>query len=635
MKRNLIISILLIGTQALVAQQYNPANVSKKAVALYEKAMTSADDSRYQEALGFIEEALKIYPSYLDAILSKAGILGEMKRYSEAAQAYESALFADPEYAKEYYLPYSINLAGKGDFGTSLTAVNVFLNQPGLNETSIKAGEYRKKNLLFALDYKKSNTYDQTLMVNNAGDAVNSSVSEYFPSLTIDGKRLIFTRRVNNSNEDFYSSEWSANNWTVSQPLVGSINTPLNEGGQQVSQDGKWLIYVGCNFPDSHGGCDIYLSALTAGTWGARENLGTAINSEFWESTPCLSPDKNDLYFSSNRSGGYGASDIYVSHRLANGKWSTAQNLGPTINTVGDESFPFMHADNETLYFTSNGLQGYGGTDIFMTKKGVNDFDKPINVGYPINTIDNEGSLIVTADGKTAYFASDRSDSKGGLDIYSFALREGIRPVETSWVQGRVYDQNTKSGLQATVELVDVKTRRMVSQVQTDSDGNYLTTLPKGKTYAFSVNKKGSLFYSSQFVTSDSSSEKNQSIDIPLQTISVGANVVLKNIFFNSGKFDLLPESIVELEKLIGLLKENPSLKIQINGHTDNVGKDADNLILSEARAKSVIAYLIAKGIPDTRLSFKGFGASVPIAKNDTEEGRAMNRRTEAVVIAK
>ncbi len=210
MKTNLILFILLIGTQALIAQQYNPDNVSKKAVALYEKAMTSADDSRYQEALGFIEEALKIYPSYLDAILSKAGILGEMKRYSEAAQAYESALFADPEYAKEYYLPYSINLAGKGDFEKSLTAVNVFLNQPGLNETSIKAGEYRKKNLLFALDYRKSNIYDQTLMVNNAGDAVNSSVSEYFPSLTIDGKRLIFTRRVNNTNEDFYSSEWSA-----------------------------------------------------------------------------------------------------------------------------------------------------------------------------------------------------------------------------------------------------------------------------------------------------------------------------------------------------------------------------------------------------------------------------------------
>jgi tetratricopeptide (TPR) repeat protein len=412
MKRNLIISILLIGTQALVAQQYNPDNVSKKAVASYEKAMTSADDSRYQEALVFIEEALKIYPSYLDAILSKAGILGEMKRYSEAAQAYESALFADPEYAKEYYLPYSINLAGKGDFEKALTAVNVFLNQPGLNEASKKAGEYRKRNLLFALDYKKSTAYDQTLNVNNAGDAVNSSVSEYFPSLTIDGKRLIFTRRVNNSNEDFYSSEWSASNWTVSQPLVGSINTPLNEGGQQVSQDGKWLIYVGCNFPDSHGGCDIYLSALTSGTWGARENLGTAINSEFWESTPCLSPDKNDLYFSSNRPGGYGASDIYVSHRLANGKWSTAQNLGSTINTAGDESFPFMHADNETLYFTSNGLQGYGGTDIFMSKKGLTDFDKPINVGYPINTIDNEGSLIVTADGMTAYYASDRSDSK-------------------------------------------------------------------------------------------------------------------------------------------------------------------------------------------------------------------------------
>jgi outer membrane protein OmpA-like peptidoglycan-associated protein len=445
---------------------------------------------------------------------------------------------------------------------------------------------------------------------------------------------LIFTKRVAN-NEDFYSSEKQGNQWLPASPLTGAINTPLNEGGQQVSQDGKWLVYAGCNFPDSYGGCDLYISYNQAGVWGQRENLGKSINSEFWESTPCLSPDKNDLYFSSNRTGGFGGSDIYVSHRMANGKWTAAENLGSTINTSGDESFPFMHADGETLYFTSDGLQGYGGSDIFLTKKKINGFEKPLNVGFPINTVNNEGSMIVDAEGQMAFYASDRTEGKGELDIYTFQLREGIRPVETSWVQGKVYDQNSKSGLQATVELVDIKTGRLVSQVETDTDGNYLTILPKGRKYAFNVNKKGSLFYSSQFNTEDSSNGQSKIVDVPLQTINVGANIILKNIFFNSAKFDLLPESILELDRLVLLMNENPTIKIQINGYTDNIGKDVDNKTLSEARAKSVISYLNTKGIQVARLLSKGYGATNPISSNDTEEGRALNRRTEVVIIAK
>jgi outer membrane protein OmpA-like peptidoglycan-associated protein len=294
-----------------------------------------------------------------------------------------------------------------------------------------------------------------------------------------------------------------------------------------------------------------------------------------------------------------------------------------------------MHADGETLYFTSDGLQGYGGSDIFLAKKKINGFEKPLNVGFPINTVNNEGSMIVDAEGQMAFYASDRTEGKGGLDIYTFQLREGIRPVETSWVQGKVYDQNSKSGLQATVELVDIKTGRLVSQVETDAEGNYLTILPKGRKYAFNVNKKGSLFYSSQFNTEDSSIGQSKIVDVPLQTINVGANIILKNIFFNSAKFDLLPESILELDRLVLLMNENPTIKIQINGYTDNIGKDVDNKTLSEARAKSVISYLNTKGIQMERLLFKGYGATNPISSNDTEEGRALNRRTEVLIIAK
>jgi outer membrane protein OmpA-like peptidoglycan-associated protein/tetratricopeptide (TPR) repeat protein len=634
MKKFIVLILLALAIQGVWAQKYDATKVSKKAVAFYEKAMTEADEGRYNEALIQLSSALTAYPMYVDAMLSQAGILGELKRYAESVQSYERAFASDPEYAREYYLPYAINLTGKGDFEKALEAIEVFLKQPGLNEASIKSGEYRKRNIQFALDYKKSSTYDESIKIIGIGDGVNSVTSEYFPSLTIDGKKLIFTKRVAN-NEDFYSSEKQGNQWMPASPLTGAINTPLNEGGQQVSQDGKWLVYAGCNFPDSYGGCDLYISYNKAGVWGQRENLGKSINSEFWESTPCLSPDKNDLYFSSNRTGGFGGSDIYVSHRMANGKWTAAENLGSTINTSGDESFPFMHADGETIYFTSDGLQGYGGSDIFLTKKKINGFEKPLNVGFPINTINNEGSMIVDAEGQMAFYASDRSEGKGELDIYSFLLREGIRPVETSWVQGKVYDQSTKSGLQATVELVDIKTGRLVSQVETDDQGNYLTILPKGRKYAFNVNKKGSLFYSSQFNTEENNAGQSKIVDVPLQTINVGANIILKNIFFNSAKFDLLPESILELERLVLLMNDNPTIKIQINGYTDNIGKDADNKTLSESRAKSVVSYLNTKGIQIARLLFKGFGATNPISSNETEDGRALNRRTEVVIISK
>jgi outer membrane protein OmpA-like peptidoglycan-associated protein/Tol biopolymer transport system component len=634
MKKYILLFLVAFSIQIAFAQKYDASKVSKKAVAFYEKAMAEADEGRYEDALIQLNEALKVYPSYVDAMLSQAGILGELKRYSESVQAYERAFAADPEYAKEYYLPYAINLTGKGDFEKGLEAVEIFLKQPRLNESSIKSGEYRKRNLLFAIAYKKSSSYDEKIKIEGVGDGVNSTTSEYFPSLTIDGKKLIFTKRVGN-NEDFYSSEKVGEQWSASAPLTGAINTPLNEGGQQISQDGKWLVYAGCNFPDSYGGCDIYISYNISGAWGPRENLGKSINSEFWESTPCLSPDKSDLYFSSNRSGGFGGSDIYVSHKMANGKWTVAENLGSTINTSADESFPFMHADGETLYFTSDGLQGYGGSDIFLTKKKLTGFDIPLNIGFPINTVNNEGSMVVNAEGQVAYYASDRSEGKGGLDIYSFVLRDGIRPVETSWVQGKVYDQNTKTGLQATVELVDIKSGRMVSQVETDNEGNYLTILPKGRVYAFNVNKKGSLFFSSQFNTEEGNDGKSKVVDVPLQSINVGANIILKNIFFNSAKYDLLPESILELKRLVLLMNENPTIKIQINGYTDNIGKDADNKLLSEARAKSVVAYLNTQGIPINRLLFKGFGATNPISSNETEDGRALNRRTEMVIVSK
>jgi outer membrane protein OmpA-like peptidoglycan-associated protein len=288
------------------------------------------------------------------------------------------------------------------------------------------------------------------------------------------------------------------------------------------------------------------------------------------------------------------------------------------------------------LFFNSNGLPGYSEKpDIFVTRKLPDGkWSKPENLGYPINTIEDEGSLVVAADGKTAYFSSDRSDTKGGLDIYTFELRPDIRPLKTLWVKGRVFDNKTKNGLPSTVELTDVSTRQLISKLQTDEDGNYLITLPVGKDYAFNVHRKGYLFYSENYNMSDISSDSTYTADIPLQPIAADAHIVLKNVFFDTKKMDLKPESITELDNVVRLMNENPNMKVMISGFTDNVGKPIDNLALSKGRAVSVVNYLISKGINNSRLSFKGLGETDPVADNKTEQGRTLNRRTELRVLS-
>jgi outer membrane protein OmpA-like peptidoglycan-associated protein len=434
----------------------------------------------------------------------------------------------------------------------------------------------------------------------------------------------------------FFGSIKNGNTWQKAVQLNGDINTPENEGAQNISQDGNWLVFTGCYRPGGFGGCDIFISYLTQKGWSEPLNLGGSVNTDQWESQPSLSPDKRDLYFASRRFGGYGGSDIYVSHLGSNGRWSEPENLGPEINTSADETEPFIHADNQTLYFVSNGLPGYGDADIFLMRKMADGkWSKPQNLGYPINTINTDGTLVIAADGVTTYFSSNRSDSRGGQDIYSFDMRPEMRPYKTLWIKGKVFDKKTTAGIPSTVELIDLATKQTISRVQTDETGNYLITLPVGKDYAFNVNRKGYLFYSDNYSLKNKNSDSTYEKNIPLQPIEINAAVVLKNIFFDFKKFELKNESQVELDKLVQFLKDNPTVKILIEGHTDNIGTAADNLKLSENRAKSVIKYLVNNRIAAERLTAKGFGATKPIADNKIEEGRALNRRTEVKVLSK
>ena len=632
----LIMSFLLPVVGA--TQAYNPDKVNRKAVQLYEKAFQKASEDLTKEAITLLQEATSADENYADAWIALGRLQLELKNYPYSVVCFKRAQFIDLNYFKPFWLSYAAGLAGTGDFLKALEITEKFIDQVKPTGTQLELALIRKRSYAFAVQQEKEQQAEKnpvSFAPKNLGASVNSKMSEYLPSKTIDGTQLFFTRRVDTYNEDFYSAtRQNASNWETAQPLRGSLNTPQSEGAMMISQDGTWLVFTGCYRPDSYGGCDLYISYKTKEGWSAAKNLGNRINSDQWESQPCLSPDKRELYFASRRPGGLGGSDIYVSRLQENGQWSDPENLGPGINSSADEQCPFIHADNQTLYFTSSHWPGYGDDDLFLVRKvAEGKWSTPKNLGYPINTIDREGTLFITADGKTAYYASERKDSYGGLDLYSFELNPSIRPFETRWVTGKVSDKKTGIGIPATLELTDLQNGQIISRVKTDSLGNYLLTLPTGRDYAFTVNQKGFLFNSDQYFLKNGTVDSAVVKNIELQPIEKNASIVLKNIFFETNRFELTPASLVELDKLVILLLENPTIQIEIGGHTDNVGKAETNLLLSENRAKSVVDYLVAKKIEARRVSYKGFGLTKPIADNNTEAGRALNRRTEMKIV--
>jgi outer membrane protein OmpA-like peptidoglycan-associated protein len=632
MKYPILILLLAFGMQA--SAQRNKNNNRQKAEEAYEKAMLQLRDGLIKDAIPLLGKALEYDPEYIDAYLSLAGVYGELKNYNKAISYYETIKVRDSATFRFYSLPYSINLAGAGRFEDALNAVNGYLSLNNLNEKMRKSGEYRKRTYEFAIDMKKKQpALNYVFNPVNLGDSINSASSEYYPSVTINDSIFIFTRN-NGRREDFFQSFMSRSKYTKAETLDGDINNEPFKGALNISQDGEWLIFAAdYGRGRGMGSFDLYISYYTPTGWSEPQNMGRNINTESWETAPSLSPDKNALYFTSTRPGGYGGSDIYVSFRQPNGKWSEAVNMGPTVNTSADEIASFIHADNKTMYFNSGGLPGYGGSDIFVMRKGIDGkWGTPQNLGYPINTIENEGSLFVTSNGITAYYASDRSDTRGGYDLYKFDLREDIRPARTLYVKGFVQDKQSKKGIPSAVELYDNRSNKPLSRVQTDETGYYFITLPVGQDYTFTVNRKGYLPYSDVFNLMKGNADSTYQKNILLDPIALNATVALKNIQFETKSFELQPVSLIELNKLLELMTDNPALKVEISGHTDNVGTAADNIKLSTNRAKSVVDYLVSKGIDVKRMTYKGYGAAKPIASNATEEGRALNRRTEFTI---
>jgi flagellar motor protein MotB len=370
--------------------------------------------------------------------------------------------------------------------------------------------------------------------------------------------------------------------------------------------------------------------------WSEPVNIGLPVNTSFWEAQPSISANGKMLFFASNRPGGIGGMDLWFSILDNDGKWSVSKNMGGVINTAGDEMSPFIHFDGKTLYFSSNGRVGMGGFDIYYTKmRDDTTWAEPQNLGYPINTYNDELGLIIDAGGQKAYFSSVR-DEKKGKDIFSFYLYESVRPDPVSYFKGRVYDSETGKLLKADYELIKFQTGQVIASGSTDHTGSFLICLPIGFNYGLNVSKTGYLFYSDNFMLEGfHSASEPFNKRILLKPIKVGECLQLSNVFYEFDSWELKKESVSELDKLYLLLLENSDITVEIGGYTDSVGTDSYNLKLSERRAISVVNYLINKGISKERLIFKGYGAASPIGTNVTDDGRKLNRRTEVKVVGR
>ena len=656
------LSLLVLFFSAAVAQNntyttYKTA--SGKAKSNFEKGRELARMANFPDAIKKLDDAIAADPKFIDAFALKAGVCNSQKDYKGAEAALEAALAISDSYDTDMWFSLAQTEKNQEKYTEAIEHYQQFLASGSTSEAALKQARSNMENCKYIAN---AIAHPVPFDPKPLSQAINSNeFSEYLPCLTADGETLIFTRREK-GDEDFMISHKVNGDWSPAS-RIDKINSPQNEGAQTVSADGKFLVFTACNRRDGLGSCDLYFSELGQNGWSTPKNMGEPVSTKFWESQPCLSADGQTLYFASGRPGGQGGQDIWMSKRESSG-WSVPTNMGSNINTPLDEAGPFFHQDNETIYFMSNGYPGMGGFDLFLSRKDENgNWKKPENLGYPINTQRDEGSMIVSLDGSRAMMASDRKYKNSQLksafnskdpdmlsrpesetDIYEFELYEAARPKSATYVKGKVTDAFTKNPLRAQVEITDLSKNEVASSVQTDWNGEFLLCLPGGKSYAFTVNKSRYAFYSDHFSLEKSTlQDKPFLIDIPLLPIQNNAaaapktsapkTVVLKNVFFETASAKLLPNSVAELKILTKLLNDNPTLRIRINGHTDNVGADNDNLTLSTNRAKAVFDYLVQEGIVSNRLEYKGFGENKPIATNDTAEGRQENRRTEFEIL--
>ena len=636
----LCISVLLFGVIPVIGQQI-PDDVPKKAAKAFEKAYDLQKQGNIPDAFKEYDKALKRYPDFTLARIYKASLHYRLKEYELAAQNFKLVTEGEQSFPPKVYLTLGIIQYKLDQYDESIRSLKFFLQSGSKNQDLI---DKARKHLTYAEFAAEAVRNQHDIGLKRLGEGINTQHSEYMPSVTADGKRMIYSRRVQ-GYELLFESVKVDGIWQEGKP-IDRINEVFEGGAHSVSADGRYLVFTCCDRRHGFGSCDLFYSAYRRGQWTKPRNMGRPINSSAWDAQPALADNGKTLYFSSNRVGTIGGKDLWMSRRKPDGSWSKPINLGPDINTDKSEKTPFMHFDQKTLYFMSNGHPGMGDFDLFKTTKiGDTEWTEPINLGYPLNTKFQEGTLILDLSGEKGYFTSDRHHEKAlrkedfsavETDIYQVTLPPELRPSPATYLEVWVLDEETRSPLAAEIKIHDNRSEQSRVHVRTQEDGYQLVCLPIGEDYGIQIYKPGYDFYSERMALEEVRLSTDPiKVEILLrkaENIVEEEPIVLKNILFETGSAVLKAEAKVELDFLVNWLNEHPDKSVEIRGHTDNVGDESSNLSLSQERAQAVVAVLTENGISSRRLSAIGYGESQPLTENDSPEGRAQNRRTEMVI---
>ena len=639
-------TILVVLSGDLHAQPGLYSSKDKKAIKLYESGADCMRQRRWACAEEDLKKAAAQDPVFIEPRIYLAEMFEEQDRPLDAITYWNEVLTISPK----YFTPASLHLAqlefGQQRFDDAEKHYRLFL--------TLDDEPMRKARALLGLENcafaREAVQHPVPFDPKNLGSGVNTAEPEYYPCITADDATLLFTRRVADPSvpygmqEDFYVSDRTDSVWSKAR-TIPSVDTKANEGAGTLSPDGRFIVFTKCAGVDGSygegirgmGSCDLFISRRIGDRWTRPDNLGAPVNSRNWESQPSLASDGRTLYFVRATQAGDGLKgmDIFVSTLGADGSFGKPEPLGKTINTPFQEESVQIHPDGRTLYFSSDGHPGMGGLDIYVSRKESDGtWGKAQNLGYPINTGGDENSVLVGSNGEVAYFASDREGGFGDLDLYTFHVPVAARASAVNYIRGKVTDKSNGKPVEADVQLIDLETEQLATAAYSDPQtGEFLVCLPVGRRYALNASAEGYLFFSQSYDIAQGSAEKPFRLDAPLSPITPGSTIALRNIFFNTASAELLPTSNAELDILVRLMKANPTLRIEVGGHTDNVGADAENQRLSEQRAAAVAGFVSGYGIDAARITSKGYGETKPMATNDTEEGRAMNRRTEITVL--
>ena len=643
MRRRLLpvsLLVLVLGLPLRGHAQARLASTNTKARSLWDKAQAQAKDRDFDKALETLAQLNQKFPSLGEPYVMRGSLLkavGENQGAYEAYRAGLSKLPFSPNQANNYYTLGELAIS-LGDYQTAADGYGKYLKTAPKGQRNTVRAQHQLQNCEFALKAMSSPTGPEPTRL---GEPLNTYYFQYFPALTADNRFLIYTVRPTlTSDEEIMVVKLNKDgSLGTPAPISAAINTPYNEGAATISGDGKTLVFTSCDRPNAVGSCDLYISRRTGNNWSKPQNMGRTVNSTAWDSQPSLSADGRTLYFTSDRRGGQGQEDIYVTTLQDDDTWGPARNLGTPVNTPGKDMAPFIHASGTTLYYVTDGLVGMGGLDIYRSAQQPDGkWAAPANLGYPLNTFENEASLFISSDNRLGYCSRSRATEPGvtkeknrPVELYSFEVPPAVKAQETStYTQGRVFDAITKKPLAAAVQLYDLNTEALTQNVASDlENGEYTVVLNEGRQYAMYAVADKYLMKSLSFDYADKHAFDPLTLDIYLEPVRAGRSIVLNNLFFDTNKYELKPKSQTELNRLIQFMQQYQDIQVEISGHTDDVGADADNVVLSQNRARAVYDYLSAHGVKATRLRYKGYGETRPLTSNDSDQHRQQNRRIE------